>query len=806
MHRLVYADLTNQRLLRDLGGAQVTFAKLPSRSVMRLALRFSEQIGGTHVGRYPTINALRATIGPVDQRPEFGTLSLKVGAATTELGTNLTTALVYPFTAVQLATALNVLSVVGDAVVEDDDDTYVITGIAAPITVVTNTLRPITFGRIESYEVNGATTQALRLQRAPYAWTNTWDQRVPAGPSITRVQAGGSADGVEWNEIQKLTTPREFSGSYLLKAANEVARTGLLGVGDGPDQVAEALNPAANYLGLAPDAAGRHIVTEHPTEPAMFIEFAGSMAGEAQALLKTTVFDAPAGDFYIALDLNTPATSEAFRDTDEVVAMLEIFADMDDEEGDPQENVPIFRGSVVIAESVIYDDLGTPQNPDWTNPPQARTYTPVSPDALASGSRYVDFLLGNGADVAHQVTHSLNSPRVRIHLRGNTAGGRDLVPGTDYEIAHDTNNAATITFLGTYASSPPASNAISGTAQDLRLTSSFDTHTHTIAEVIGLQTILDAYAASIAALQAGNFGGSAPAVSTTTGTIARALPRVWKIPRARVLPADPGSLLEWNPFAEGSTLRDIRLLPAVHLAAASVESMPTLLPAPAAAFRGRVFYSPIDRDDIVGGIRAGQYIACDGRDWYRVAREDDAESTWYPTIFGPELFRLSISPDELALRTRLELAVGLELALIDPSRRPDDRRTVGRMSLLLERGIRVAAATPGTPGSNIDEHFGSPVVLARHDFDLTAVPAQKRLSLTIARDGAGVLTALAGKFLAAPVVVSPPATADFALRLRLARVDFEDLPADARGVLAIRGLDVGLDGKQEIALGRWTIS
>src|SRR5690606_31269278 len=99
-----------------------------------------------------------------------------------------------------------------------------------------------------------------------------------------------------------------------------------------------------------------------------------------------------------------------------------------------------------------------------------------------SGSRYYEFLLGNGTDLSFEVQHSLASPRVRLHLRQNVPGGLDLVPGADYRVEHDDDDAATITFLGSYAATPPASNAISGTAQDLRLTSSFDQHSHTVAE------------------------------------------------------------------------------------------------------------------------------------------------------------------------------------------------------------------------------------------------------------------------------------------------------------------------------------
>jgi hypothetical protein len=189
-----------------------------------------------------------------------------------------------------------------------------------------------------------------------------------------------------------------------------------------------------------------------------------------------------------------------------------------------------------------------------------------------------------------------------------------------------------------------------------------------------------------------------------------------------------------------------------------------------------------------------------------VRRESDEETTWYPTAFELEFFRISISPDELALRTRLDLAVGIEMALFDPLRRPAERATVGRMSLILERGERVVDASPATTGSNIASYFGSPTILGRMDFDLTTIPTRRKFSLSVARAGDGTLTARVGKMLLAPGVVSPPASADFALRLRLARVDFQNLPEDGRGLLAVRGLDVGLDGEPDKVSGRYTIA
>jgi hypothetical protein len=803
--KLLYADLTNGKLRRSLGGAEFSFGTLPHIGVQSIGLRFSKQIGDRHVEIYPTVNEIRGTIGPLDARPEAGQFSLKVGSGSPVVGTNVTTLLDFDSTADEIATALNVLTVVGTAVVVEDDDSFLVTGTSVgTITVYENTLRPITFVRVKSYEVNGATTQAIRLQRAPFAFTDVSDQRVPTPPSVERIQTGATVDGTIYPEIQKLTIPLEFNGSYRLRRSDPVRKSALLGVADGPDEVAAAINPTSDSVGLGDDADSLFVVEEHPTDPAFLISFLGGMEGDSPDLLAVDVFDPPPGDWWIHLNPQTAPTEEALRDTDLLRRVpIEIHADLEID-GEASRSYCLYQGECSIKESISHEDLGTVHAIDWINPPTAKVYKPVEADSLSSGTRFYPFLIGDGSDIVFLITHNLDSPRVRVALRENTSGGLELVHGTDYQVEYDSNNALTITLLGTYASSPPASEALTGTVQDLTLTSTWLDPTVPIANVTGLQDLIDAIMAELAELRAGNFGGNAPVVSTmSTNKIDRPLPRVWNILRARTLPDAPGTLAGWNPFAEGSTLRDIRLLPAVHLDADDIEALPAVLPAAADSYRDRIFYASVD---VPGICVAGQYVACSGLEWYRVRRESESESTWYPTAMEMEFFRLSISPDELALRTRLDLAIGLEMALYDPSRRPADRRTVGRMSLILERGVRTSDSTPATTGSNISSHFGSAVILAQHDFDLTSVPTQKKFTLSVARDGAGALTALASKMMGAAVTVSAPSSADFALRLRLGRVDFENLPTDGRGILAVRGPDVGLDGQVDQTVGRYGIA
>ena len=803
MSTLLYADLTNKKLRRSLGGAEYSFGTIPHIGTIALGLRFSKQVGTRHVEVFPTIHEIRATIGWADLPPETGQFSLKVGGGSAVLGTNLTTLLDYNFTATGLAAALNALSVVGTAVVVEDDGSFVITGITDPITVVANTLRPISFVRVWSYQVNGTTTQAIRLQRAPFAFTDVYDQRVPRAPYVERIQTGGTVDGTVYPEVQKLTVPLEFNGNYRLRRSDPIRKSALLGVADGPEQIAASINPTTDSIVLADDADGVFRVEEHPTDPASLIYFEGSMLGTAPALLEVEVFDPKPGDYWIWLDPDTPMTAEALRETDTIRRVpIEIYADIEDEE-DEEKVIPVclYKGECTVVEAATKSDLATAQNIDWINPPTAKSYLPVSPDSLTEGTRFYEFARLADAAVSFQVTHSFDSPRVRVAIRENAAGGRELVHGTDFEWVHDDDDALTVTLIGDYATTPPA---LAGTVQDLTLTSTWlDPVDVPIANVTGLQALLDAILEDLATLMAKTSDVTAIGSTVATGgTLTAPLGRVWRVPRARELPEMPGSLMAWRATAEELgelPRRPLRLLPAIHDAA--TESLPNPLPAPSAVTTPleRVFTTATARDDFPGGLAANDFAACDGREWYRVIRQGTT-STYHPAAMETILFETIVSADEMPLGSRLELLVGFEAMILMLEAKARTRRSLGQYTLLIQAGALTTDSTPGTPGANLKKAFDSPVTLVESRITLTEIPRAHRFGCVITRSSSGTLAA--DKILyTKQSSTTAPASVPMALRASLVRWDTENDPSDARGIVAVRGLDVGLDGQPDPTLG-----
>lgn len=885
MNARVYLNSsTNSATSRIDGGG---FSPPPIRAYSDVIVRFrlSREIEGESVPDDRPILGVSARIGYQDAEPTAGTVTLDL---TLGGDTVTTAALAYNATAAQVETAINAaldasaLDALHPCTVESLTEGYriIFADPSQTVTVAadTNKLWPLSFVNADLVAFDGGWSTMLAYRQTAVAETASAEVTVPPIPTVTREQLGATTDGIAINEVQLIELSPSYAGGTF-KLVWSGVKSGILQGFPTVEQLQTVLDA------LAPTGGIFNLIA---IENGVLVEFAGSMAGEAQALMTTEEFTPPPVEYLVKLPTDTQAmrTMMAGAGTDgEIDLPMDIRVLVDDSDAPDEEQELNFPMELNFTRPVSDGNRNVSANLDYTQPLSRTNNAPFSPDAILVGNRARRFTIGDGvatsfvlphnlgslsgaftaatSDICTKTAHNLhNGDPVTLSTTdtlpaGLSAGGTyyivaattdtfklSLTPGgaaiditstgtgthtvtvadgttdvvfvevweaaglkrrvspEDYTVAITTADSITVSAFG----STPTSGQYQVIVQTAGRPATYQAHTHTIAEVTGLQAALDAIDARLLALESGDFPGNAPApTSRLTGMITRHLPRVWKIPRARTLPADPGTLRDWNAFAEGSPLRDLRLLPAVHVASGSIEVLAPILPAADATYRDRVFYSAIERPDFPGGtLPAGAYAACDGRDWYRVRRETDAETTWYPTLFEVELFRLSISPDELALRTRLEMAFGFEAALLAPLRRPGERRAVGRYSLIIERGVRSSDASPATTGSNIDTHFTSPVILAQHDFDVTEVPVAKRFGISISRNGAGVIAAEVTNMMS-PMTVSAPATADFVLRARLARPDFEDLPLDARGVLPIRGLDVGLDGKADSALGLYTI-
>ena len=797
MSKLLIADLTNEKLRRDLGGAEFTFPLLKQKSTEVFGLRFSKQVGKRHVLLEPTVHEIRVCIGELDKRPEFGEFTLDVdGEETGALG--------FQATAEEIETAIQTTAAGANAEVVEDSASFVVTGATGPITAKSNTLRPLTFVRVHSYEVDGETVQAIRLQRAPLAFTDQFVQRVPRGPSIERIQAGGSSDATEWPEVQQLNIPLDFAGSYQLRSADGVQKSGLLGVADGPAEIAKAINPDGITIGLATDEDGIFQVEEHPTKPAAMISFEGSMFGVGHDLLEVEVFDAPEGDFWMALKLDTAAMAEMFRDVDQIRVPIEIFADIEDEH-DPNiihKGVPIYRGQVTIDESITHDDLGTAANIAYHEPPAAKDYRPVSPQSITSGVRFFPFVIGDGNATVFAIPHNLDSPRAHPFLRENAANGKALVLGEDFSVVFGDDNQLTITLLGDYAANPPAQDGLTGTVFDLTTTSTWQEHDQVIESITGetgdLRTLLDLIFADLADLKAHIKGNRTLRTETSSSSITSVILK----PVQSLYPAPRSFLraLEW-PQQGTQSLADMKidrrpsqgsLVPAVHDAV--IENLPSPLPAPHADFKNNVFVNAGSAPVEIEGrgsrrtiyLQPGEFAACNGICWYRVAKRTAAETTFYPTDFDLTLIPfLPVTAAQLELKHVLEFHVAFEIALLKST------TTEASYSLEVDIGYPTKVEDPNV-GFNLKDVVWQDVPLLKQPIYFGSQPRVHDFGMRIERYTEGDTEKIeATKFIygkSGPAEGAEITSANFALRAQLGRGDVEDDTDDPRGFFAVSGL------------------
>jgi hypothetical protein len=384
-----------------------------------------------------------------------------------------------------------------------------------------------------------------------------------------------------------------------------------------------------------------------------------------------------------------------------------------------------------------------------------------------------------------------------------TGGSQLRMAQSAYTVAKTSTDVVTISGFA----STPTTNQYEVFVMTMGRPATYQAHTHAIAEITGLQAILDAQSAAIAALQAaaGNLG-AVNSTSLTNGTLTRQLGSYFAMPGVLTLPEVPESLLGWDPYSLTDPLPARKLLGAVHLAAASVESLPSPLPAASSTYVGRVFTTASARTDFPGGgLLAGDHAACDGRVWYRVAR-NGSETTWYPQTYELELFRFAITEDDLVASSVLDLAFGLEAALFTSPTRPRTRRSGMRWSLRIQHGVQTEDSSPATTGSNLDTYFSAATDMLTYSIYLSEKPWNGRFGVKITRPASGSITAVGTKMFKSAAALAAPSTANFALRAILTRGDVEDSPLDPRGLIAVRGFDVGADGQADNTLGRYTIA
>lgn len=631
MEARLYANLTTGALSPKL--AQGTWSPPKPRQgddlVFRLAL--AESVDGVPELATRVVSAVKGSLGKQDARPESGTCQLAITGVT---GT--TADIAYDVGATALAAALNALDdssgIFPIAVEEHGIGAWLI--VAADkseltLTAEENALWPISFVTADTVEYDEGSATVLRFRQTPFAASVTFDEVAPAPPVVSRKQAGSTDTGITRNEIQRITLPPDYAGAWQLKRGFRKTRVLVL-----PLDVEELQTTLLEDL-ADPDTGEEFRTLEGIN--AVYVEFTGDFAGVGQDLLEVVEFDPPPPDIKIVIATDTAEMAARMwvpdnTATGEVKIPLNLSLWLEDRDNSEIDRKTTFFAEITFQPAVNAEADNVAPNLNWNQPISRRGSRVFSPSQLLIGHRNYEEAIGDGVLTSHAINHGLAAAGLHVTVRENVEGGV-RIPDSDYTVTYDSDNALTLSGFGHTLTTDEYIVHITGISHD----ATYAAHENAISEIYseeegdgGLELRLTAIEEAVAELQVLAPVGNLFRPAASTPQIIRALPPVWQVLRSRITYPAPDSLAAFLA-SPPDTLRDGRLLPAVHDAAA--ESLDAALesgalPAVDTSFRGRIFHAATALPSFPGGgLRVGDSAACDGREWYRVTRPGETAST-----------------------------------------------------------------------------------------------------------------------------------------------------------------------------------
>jgi len=771
-HLLTY-DLTAKTLLDGTGTWQpptLTFGE-----DLTLALTFQETSNGSTVSATPTITALQAAVGFVDEPPTGGQFALQIGTGTST-SANTTATLPLNVGPVSLQMAINALTAVtgayGECVVSQTNGSWLIkfpsyAGQPA-LQIRNNTLYPVAFGTLNAWQVNGAWVQELRLVQAPLAYTGTSATILPPAPSVSEVQAGSTGGGSIVDEIQALVVPPEFLGSYYLKLGS--ARATGLSVSDGAAQIQAALQP------LAP--AGGVFTVTNPQQFTANIDFGGTMAGTPYSLLQVVVESAPPGYLTFTLDMGMGTMWAALRNSPNgsVTVPLQVTIKMVDDQGNDQTAI-IYVPAVTIQKGVIFPELAEVPSIDWLNPPSPQDYVPFSSTTVITGQQYYPAVIGDGTSTVFAIAHGLATEAVYVFVRQNISAGRQLVDGTDFSVVIDNANEVAITAL----TGAPAANAWAAIVMSAQTVAAFAAGlTVTIGQVTGLAAELASIGTQLAAIIA-LLPTAPPSAAAPTGTgINVTLPALSLLYPGKVPASNSGAA------ASGKLPRPAALFPCINTAVAGIANGSFPLAAPNSSMAGTVVKNATGvPQEIAGGLGHNSfwcppngYVGTDGRQWF-VVNQAGSTNSFFPADMEQVLFVLDVNSAMLVAGSTLTVNFNVTLQLLQAN-------TTAQHVLVIEVGSLPKDTSPATVATNLQEvnwDIASPILAQQLVMSGTSMMHNFGASVSLDATGS-VFTAqrlLYGLWTAG---ATAPTSANFAIRARLIQFDTADTPVYAKGTVS----------------------
>lgn len=766
MKETVFVNTTKGEAWSSNSGGQYDFRPAVAGEIRKISLRFIEEINDIRLDVDPNIQSMQISVGLIDARPTGGYVRYQFGSgASNEQNTTAPLAFNHNIGALRSAIPLEVINEYGEPkIVSLPGSVGIIWDQYVLITPRENRLRPLSFVRVHAYElVDGSGwMHELRMVQAPLAQTTAWVKELPPAPSVETIRDGGAdnSNTFLWSEIQDLTVPAAFRGTYSLRNPVTLARTDILSTDDDADSIAEQLAK------IYPDGT---VKVTNPKDQAARLEWTGDYIGQDIAQVEVFVDDAPEGDPTFSLDFRSAHIYSALRDQETFNAQLEVRAIIKREDNS-EEPVILFRSPFSVTRDQNWDGMSSAVTPLWLRPPTPIDYVPYTDDQVIIGDQHYVAVIGDGVSSQITIDHNLNSEDISgIVIRENDSPGA-IIDTSNYSIELNGVNSLSITF-----DEPPSNAGLVAIISVAGPVSAFQAHTHTQEQIVGLVDLLENLAGRIDVLEE-ILPSSGPAASTsnTTGTIIK-LPQTGEVLFAKSKDLWKEDELNLETI---NLLRPPPMLPAVHNDS-PVDPLPDPLPLPIA---DTVYVS--DRNAVIpigGGIRSqtvhdGNTVASDGRYLYAV-RQSSNTNSYYPTSFERTLFALAINEKMLAVNRTFEVAFGVQSQLVKAT-------CQAQWVLSIQLGVFTEETTPAPIGLNLEfVNWGEPIfeqililssLMQSHSFGLRI--RRKATEFLLDQQLYGVWS---GNNSAAPN------NANFAVRAMLSKFDTENRD-DPRGFIAWR--------------------
>lgn len=224
------------------------------------------------------------------------------------------------------------------------------------------------------------------------------------------------------------------------------------------------------------------------------------------------------------------------------------------------------------------------------------------------------------------------------------------------------------------------------------------------------------------------------------------------------------------------------LLPAIHDATLADLTIP--LPAAGSPYTGNVYLNDSGSDVTLPGglgrrssiLKASGHVACDGRLWYRVAKEGSTTS-YHPEDFDRELVMLDVNEAMFPVGSVFALQIDFDTQIL---------RSETRAQWVFIVEIGEFSAVGSGAGTNISwiTWGATPVITCPIHLTAIRTPHSFGVRFTRAADEGSVPVITGGTKLyrgAWTTTETVPAAPGFAVRARLARFDTEDGLSDPRG-------------------------